>query len=221
MNGYSVSTFPKPEKIIDSVYLMKFPTQKEMAQTMLRFQEFYESPKFRGRIFTLDEFKKWYVKRNGDWTYYTDWSGFNIPSSVLTPFRESRFDPISPLEQALLDAVAHIPEPFYIIAVSDEGQSDTLRHEIAHGLYATNPDYRAEVYMLLMGVQLAPMIRYLMNGNGYHYASFLDECHAYLMADFDWLVKDEGVKVEHLREVHQGLKWAFDYYTEGRFETQA
>jgi len=55
----------------------------------LRFEEYYESPRFKGRIFTFDEYRKWYVKnspkgkKTGRFTYYSDWSGFNIPSYAL------------------------------------------------------------------------------------------------------------------------------------------
>jgi len=42
----------------DKIHLMIFDNQKELTTTFLRFQEHYESPKFRGKIFSLKEFIK-------------------------------------------------------------------------------------------------------------------------------------------------------------------
>lgn len=42
-------------KIISpKIILMLFPSVRQVAKTMLRFAEHYESPKFRGKIFTLE-----------------------------------------------------------------------------------------------------------------------------------------------------------------------
>jgi hypothetical protein len=203
--------------IVGQVYLAQFPTQEELANTMLRFQEFYESPKFHGTFFSREEFEKWYAEKNGAFTYLTDWDGFNIPSTVFEPFLRGKFDPLSEQEWQLIEATAHLERPFYLIATSEDPDPTTLRHEIAHGLYATNPDYRAEVYMLMEGCQLAPIHRMLRPG--YHPAVWLDECHAYLLANYHDVLKDEGVlKDDSLLEVHQALASAFDYYTHNRFK---
>ena len=53
----------------------------------MRFQEHYESPEFTGTVFTVGAFRKWYAETYGAFTYASDWSGFNIPGTVLEPFR--------------------------------------------------------------------------------------------------------------------------------------
>lgn len=207
----------KLTQIIGSVYHVQFPSQEELASTMLRFQEYYESPKFKGLFFTREEFEAWYTEKTGAWTYLTDWDGFNIPSSVFEPFVHGKFHPLSDQEWKLIDTIAHLSQPFYLIATSEESHPSTMRHEIAHGLYATNTDYRAEVYMLLEGCQLAPIHRMLRKG--YHPASWLDECHAYLMNDYHSILRSEGIlKDDTLLEIHQALVGAFEYYTAGRFK---
>ncbi|MEK7106247.1 MAG: ABC transporter ATP-binding protein, partial [Patescibacteria group bacterium] len=70
-----------------SIYLVEAPTQYALASTFLRFQEHYESPKFRGQFFSLEEFMDWYAEEYGNFTYYKDWTGFNIPSYILKSFR--------------------------------------------------------------------------------------------------------------------------------------
>ncbi len=37
------------------IFLLSFPTQEYLAKTFLRFQEHYESPEFRGKIFSLEK----------------------------------------------------------------------------------------------------------------------------------------------------------------------
>lgn len=201
--------------LVGSVYHIEFPSQTELASTMLRFQEHYESPRFRGEVFSRAEYEKWYAERNGAFTYLTDWSGFNVPSRIFDPFYRGAFNPLSWEEIALLKLVGGIPRPFYLIATAKSCDPHTLVHEIGHGLYATNIDYRTEAHALLEGCQLAPIFRFLYGG--YHYASWLDEAHAYLMADYTWLRETGVLKNDDLQEIHLALASAFDHYTDKKF----
>ena len=100
----------KVKEIIKNIFHISFSTQHELASTFLRFQEYYESPKFRGKIFSFYEYKKWYTanspkgKKTGKFTYYKDWGGFNIPSYVLKPFYQGKFNPLSNKEKKFLRA---------------------------------------------------------------------------------------------------------------------
>jgi hypothetical protein len=216
-----------PQQITGSVYLLRFSKSAEMAKALLRFQEYYESPKFRGEIFTLAEFKQWRMEKTGEFTYYTDWTGFNFPSWVLKPFRDEKFDPLTYEESLVIAATRDLPEPFYVIAVADnlsfedgtheptDNDTSALRHEIAHGLWSTNVDYRTEILLAMEGRNLAPFYRWIYN-NMYHPATWLDEAHAYLTCDFEYLL-EQGAKVEPLRDLHEFLAKSFDYYTDSRF----
>jgi hypothetical protein len=75
-------------KVAEGIYLLRFKTQYELTSTFLRVQEHYESPQFHGRIFTLEQYMDWYVADNGAFTYFQDWSGFNVPSTAFQPFYE-------------------------------------------------------------------------------------------------------------------------------------
>lgn len=74
------------KEILPHIFHVNFSSQEELASTFLRFQEHFESPSFKGKIFSLDDYKRWYIKhspngqKTGEFTYYSDWSGFNIPS---------------------------------------------------------------------------------------------------------------------------------------------
>ena len=44
------------EIVLPNVYVLNFDTQYELCMSFVRMQEFYESPKFRGKTFELEEF---------------------------------------------------------------------------------------------------------------------------------------------------------------------
>jgi hypothetical protein len=135
------------------IHLLVFDKQRDLASTFLRFQEHYESPEFAGKIFSLDEYKQWYVEQSsrssedGVFTYYEDWSGFNIPSRILRPFYEGRFDPLSESEQRILDIFKDEKGIFYIIGLSKDNKKFqiSLEHEVAHGLFFIDSEYREKV----------------------------------------------------------------------------
>lgn len=144
-------------KLADKIHLLTFDSQQNIASTFCRFQEHYESPNFREKIFSLEEFQKWYIqnspngRKTGDFTYYSDWNGFNIPSSTLQPFYDGRFNPLSDAEKRILDMFENETGVFYIIGIhkGTEKIDQLLRHETAHGLFYTNDDYRTQVLSLL------------------------------------------------------------------------
>src|ERR1035437_10032699 len=139
----------KKTNIRDDIFLLEFETQFELTSTFLRFQEFYESPEFQGKIFTLKEYKKWYTKVKGKFSYYTDWGGFNIPSKVLKLFYLGKFDPQSKSEKQLLDLFKDDKGKFYIIGTyrrNDRKWKDSMiMHETAHALFSLDIKYRTQV----------------------------------------------------------------------------
>jgi len=178
-------------EVAPNVFHLNFPTQYLVTSTFLRFQEHYESPKYRGKVFTLEEFMDWYAKeqgKNGEFTYFTDWAGFNIPSRVLQKFYAGEFNPLTVKEKQLLAMFAGRKEPFYLIGTYGEDDAETLRHEIAHGLFATNPEYRREVLAVLKPLKLKPVFG-MLRDLGYHWRSWIDEAHAYIGDDHSGMTK--------------------------------
>lgn len=199
------------EELLKDIFHLDFDTQYDLASTFLRFQEHYESPEFRGKVFSLEEYMRYYTANSpsgnetGRFTYYEDWGGFNIPSHVLDPFYAGSFDPISPGEKALLDAfVDRKGDSFYIIGTSGEHEDDALQHELAHGLFYTDDVYRSSVLSVLDSIDAGDrqkMEEYLGSSCGYHPEVFDDEVHAYLLTDPD-LVVSLGIR----KEVAEGLR---------------
>lgn len=203
------------KEVADNIFHLNFDTGYMMTSTFLRFQEHYESPEFRGKIFSLDEFKAWYPasRPHGEFSYYQDWGGFNVPSYILEPFQRGDFDPLSEKEKALLNCFSKLSGKYYVIGTYGANDAATLRHEVAHGLYYTNDAYRAEVDQVLDGLDLGEVEDHLQD-LGYHQASWRDECHAYLGDDLEYL-EDEGIDAEPFEDVHERLLEIYGRYMGG------
>jgi hypothetical protein len=168
-------------KLADGIYLLRFKTQYQLAATFLRVQEHYESPRFSGRIFSLEQYMDWYAQRFGNFTYYQDWTGFNVPSNALQAFYQGKFDPLSEKEKRLLRLFKSLREPFYVIGIHDHGEAGDLTHELAHALYFTDAAYGRAVRAAMRAFDTAALAREIARV-GYARHVIPDEVHAYLVA---------------------------------------
>jgi hypothetical protein len=185
----------KHREIYKDIYHVSFDSQEELAMTFLRFQEHYESPNFRGRYFSLNEYKTWYAQQNGSFSYVEDWSGFNVPSYILEPFRFGLFGELSNLEAKFLSVFDDTDRRYYIIGTNDDGA--TLDHEICHALFYVDNLYRESVEAIIKANKdaLSPLFNQILS-LGYHEAVLIDEANAYLCANPDW-IEEQGVMVDH------------------------
>lgn len=166
--------------IAGRIFCIRLPTNHLLASTFLRFQEHYESAEFRGRVFTWEEFMDWYAHEYGEFTYLSDWCGFNLPDTAFDAFRRGDFDPLTRKERLLLDAVADCERPFYVIGVVS-GESDVLVHEFAHALFYLDETYRGQVRDTLSRYDLSAASRHLLKTEGYGANVLDDELNAYLL----------------------------------------
>jgi len=199
-----------------NIYHAKFNSQYDITSTLVRIQEFYESPfpNIKGQVFTLDQFMDEYSRDKGRFTYFTDWVGFNIPSHVIENFFELYKYQLRYKEQQLLNKInwlfdskySTVDYRWYLIATYDEDKDNdiTLDHEIAHGLWYLNPIYRNE---MLENIDNLPskMIDTLSESlleEGYDNIVLDDEAQAYLATstiyelknDYNTDVTEEDVK---------------------------
>lgn len=121
----------------------------------------------------------WYADRYGAFTYYEDWSGFNVPSNMLEPFYAGKFDPLSKKEERFLGMFRSERKPFYVIGVANDGSHTDILHELAHALYFTNTEYRNAVEKEMRAYDTSKMKRKLAK-MGYAQNVLHDEVHAYL-----------------------------------------
>lgn len=180
------------------IYHVSFPNQYLLTSTLLRFQEHYESPMFRGKIFGLEEFMDWYAADRGAFSYYTDWSGFNFPSRVLKPFLYGQFKDLTRKERAFIDLFDRVSGDFYVIATHSTPDPSFLAHECVHGLFHTNERYRKQVLAALAVYDIALFRRAIVD-MGYHHAVVDDEANAYLMTFLTREMKGKNVlEVKHV-----------------------
>lgn len=177
------------------IYLIESSSRQCLAETFMRFQEYYESPVFRGRPFSVEEFSAWYASEYGAFTYARDWSGFNIPSAVLEPFRRGDFNPLTDKEKKLLELLNGDDGPFYVIGATskDDWFKDTIRHEFVHGAFATNKDYREHVIRLIQ-LKKPEKIKKVLAGMGYGSNVLEDELNAYLLTEPQTLASDVSLR---------------------------
>ncbi len=165
----------------DHILYVTFPTQKELILSLCRPAEFYEcaNPKLRNHIFSHEEFLDNYMRSDGNLDY--NWGGFNIPGTSLARFF-TQFK-LTPRERQLQTATNRLPssQPYYLIATV-AGDTETLRHELAHAHYGLNPKYRRHANALVRGlpIKLRKKITATLAGWGYATQVMTDEIHAYL-----------------------------------------
>jgi hypothetical protein len=164
-------------RIASRIFVVRFESQHELASTFLRFQEHYESSRFRNRVFSLEQYMDWYAATFGAFTYFEDWSGFNVPSTAFEPFYRGQFDPLLRKEERLLRRFRNERAPYYVIGIASDAD---LRHELAHALFFTYPDYKAAVLAAMHGYDTASLKKRLA-AMGYHRQVLTDEVHAYLV----------------------------------------
>ena len=196
MFGFSI------REILPHVYHLHFESAYDLAMHFVRFQEYYESPKFHRQIFTLVDYMEWYASTQGKgaFAYPTDWSGFNVPSWVLKQVRKADIPDLNKYDQRMFTLIDWVeekefPENYYFIGTSAEGYKgdknkgsfDVLDHEIAHALYTVNSDYRKDVGDLLnvwnhepghKGEEYDSAVE-ILREMGYHETTIDDEIHAY------------------------------------------
>ena len=177
----------KLQRLLDNIFLIRFKSQYEVTSTFMRLQEFYESPysNIVGKYFTVEEYMDTYAGDQGNFTYFEDWSGFNVPGKVVLDFikiYEKR--PLLEKERGLLSLIISGILPtvdegkFYIIAAYRDGD---ISHEVAHGLYYLNPKYKSEMDHLIDLSSLTFTRAYeTILEMGYNSKVVLDEIQAYL-----------------------------------------
>jgi hypothetical protein len=183
-------------------------SQEELTITFMRFSEFYESPNssFKNNIFTIGQLKNWYSLTYGADTYHKDWTGFNIPSSVLIPFKQGLFDPLIEEERSFLDLFKYRYDNFYIIGAQNDS---VLRHELAHALYASSIKYRNSIdtYILKHKSDLKKTSKYIID-KGYCKEVLNDELQAYITDNEDeYIIKNTPKNIiQHINTIYQQYK---------------
>lgn len=156
----------KVKEVKPFIYCVEVDDDYDRAMLFCRYQEFYESPykRFRGKPFTWMEYMRFYKDawKKRVFTYPEDWSGYNIPSNVVQR-ANSIFCKDTEYDTIMNDIYWYCAKDsteknngekhdWYLIGASSKDKG-TTNHEIAHGLYYTNKEYKKNVTGLIKNIK--------------------------------------------------------------------
>jgi len=193
------------------IYLIESKSRQDLAQTFMRFQEYYESPEFAGKYFTTEDFLAWYGQKYRKSVYHKDWSGFNVPSNVFNPFFEGNFDPLTDKEKKLLNFLKGVDGEFYVIGITkaDYDWVETLKHELAHGMFFSDKSYREEILACIS--ELSPnSARMSLKKMGYGSNVIDDEVNAYLLTEPETMANPHLLSLSNSKSIQEKLNRVFE-----------
>lgn len=207
------STDFRKQEVCEGVFMVTYSSHKKLCNAVMRMIIRYdhEIEPMSLRKFKL-AYKYLYNKK--DFSFHEDWDGFLLTSEMMSHFYKGHWNPLSLQEQKLLKTFKSLyskGKKFAVIAVSETSTPSTLKHEVAHALFAINDNYHKEVYKVLDSINLKDVYR-ILRKQGYHEKDLDDEAHSYLMNNLNWL-KEQGLKsYSSYFEVSAKLNYIFEKY---------
>lgn len=209
----------------DGIYHIQTKSLYEVASTFMRLQEFYESPssKIKGKYFTLEQYMDLYAEEFVNFTYTSDFVGFNVPGHIVRKFFDVFEGNLLQKEQKLYELLEDIilsGEKFYLTGCSDESDSSALHHEYAHAFYYLDSEYKRDMNELLneLNKKQRTAFNKCLSKNKYAKAVYNDEMQAYFatsdmihLTDFfetDKIPWDTVLKVQ--RRFREDIEWKLD-----------
>lgn len=191
------------KEVKPNIFAVLVKDKYDRAMLFCRFQEYYESPnpKFRGKNFSIWDYMKWYnTKYKRGFSYGTDWSGFNIPWRVINECicKLNKFEtPYDIIMNEISYEIGKRSSNGYLIACKDT-KGETFKHEVCHGLYYTDENYRKKVDEVTK--QLPKKHYNIFKKNliemGYTTKVINDEIQAYLQYGFENSSFSKGVPLK-------------------------
>ena len=223
----------KITEVRDRVFAVTIEDDYDRAMTFLRVQEYYESPnpEFRGKHFNIWDFIEWYSREHkGAFTYAYDWSGFNIPLPIAWKCYEGDGVNCMPdgwkskWDAVMKDIVWEVQSKMYwkknkrdmnayIIGAKDM-EGDTFQHEVAHGLYYTNKEYKELMDEITQTIPLKHYLKFRKNllDMGYTESVVDDEIQAYLSWGWDYARFSKGVPKTFCKTINKEYRKVYDKY---------
>lgn len=217
----------KIEEVRPGVFAVIVKDHYHRAMLFCRVQEYYESPnpQFRGKNFSIWDYIEWYSREHRDvFTYTYDWGGFNIPLKTAWDCYEKLREHESPYDEVMESIIRTIElKMFYkkntrnwnaYIIGADSTESDTFDHEICHGLYTTNKEYKQLVDEITLGIPLEDYTKFRDNllAMGYTDKVIDDEIQAYLSTNYEYTKFSKGVNKKLCKALHKEYQKVFNKY---------
>lgn len=204
------------------VFHLKFDSSRELSLAFVRYTEFYESKydHIRENKFTLVQqmgaYCREYLKdNNADWTYGSDWGGFNVPVSVIKQVHDLGILDFNHYDHIMIGVhdmimCETLNKSAYLIGTSSINDS-LLHHEMTHAMFYLDDVYRNACTKLinLVSDELLAALVDAMNKQNYPTKVAIDEIQAYITTGeagfFDHIKEQKELNVlrAKLRELHQ------------------
>lgn len=201
----------KLKEIRSNIFALVVPDGYDRAMLFCRVQEFYESPgsQFRNSKFSIWDYFSWYSKKSGCFSYPTDFVGFNLPLVVAKKCYQVN-DKETPYDQLMCDIIDKIfvnGMRQYLIGTNSLKNS-TFLHELAHALYYTDMDYKAEMDEITSSISRPNMTKFRKNLRSIGYCSEVtkDEIQAYMATEIN---KKVTKGITNKKKMHQRYKSVF------------
>lgn len=194
----------KFSQILPGIFHLEFDKSIELVSHFLRAQEFYESPKFKGKHFQLMDYIKWYMqegrpaKDGNTFTYFNDWAGFNIPAETIIECHKGITD-MNDYDRFIhiiaSKALSLSNDRAYLIGTSID-RPGVIKHEIAHGLFHIESGYKKEALDCIynMNDKLKSVICTTLINIGYCESVLNDEIQAYMSTGLCSYMKDDIIE---------------------------
>jgi hypothetical protein len=231
------------KEVRDRVFAVIMEDDYARPMTFLRVQEYYESPnsEFRGKHFNIWDFIEWYSRnKKHAFTYAFDWSGFNIPLPIAWECYEGReknrrgekYNGVSSMpdtwkskwDKPMKDIIWAVQSRMfnknnkrdmnaYIIGARDT-EGNTFQHEVAHGLYYTNKEYKESMDEITQTIAWQDYLKFEKNllDMGYTADVIPDEIQAYLTWGWDYAKFSKGVSKRLCKQLNKEYLKVFNKY---------
>ena len=216
----------KSEILVPGVIHLQGVTQYDISSMFMRLQEFYESAcGLQNKYFELEELMDAYAtnEHSHNFTYTTDWAGFNVPGNIVDKFRKTYNGYMTVKEELLFDLLdGHLAEEdgryknkYYLIGTYAEclEVSYYVYHEMCHALWYMYSDFKTASRKLVRSLPKSDytILREKLIEDGYHSKVIDDEINAYLstssMSDIINMFEqsDRAIPWENIAQMQQNF----------------
>lgn len=179
-------------EIRPQVFHLRFDSRRELGMAFLRYTEFYESKydHLREHKFTLVQQQSAYCRDHlgspdADWSYTSDWSGYNIPASVIKDVHDlgipdpNHYDALMAGVYGMIQG-ATLGKKAYLIGTTTDAEVSTLNHELTHAMYYLDDAYSSAAGDLIYKSPARILLEKALYKAGYPRKVAVDEIQAYL-----------------------------------------
>ena len=203
----------KLKKVSEKIFAVIVPNQYDLGMLFCRVQEFYESPnkKFKNKKFSIWDYYEWYSKSNrGFFSYVKDYCGYNVPFDIAKKcYSLNKVE--TPYDEIFIEILKKIKiKNSYIIGMNKINNS-TFYHELCHGLYYINKEYKKEMDNITNNLSKSNYQKFKnqLKEKGYCSSVTNDEIQAYMATEINrFMTKDIADKTK----LHKQYKKVFQKY---------